>query len=546
MKENKKTGVLKSEVLIKSLIDMNRIVLFFLFFILLSADLSAQFTNIMISNTNDPEEISICINPKNPNEVVAGANLNNVYHSINGGASWSKAILAEPNTGVWGDPVIFTDTTGAFYYSHLSNPPFGSGSWVDRIVFQKSPDGGVSWNPGTYTGLNGSKVQDKEGIIVNQQTNEIYVTWTQFDVYGSDQPSDSSVILFSKSADGAQTWSTPIRISKDAGDCVDSDSTMEGAVPAVGPNGEIYVVWTGPNGLVFNKSLDDGLTWLPHETPITNVPGGWDYNISGLQRCNGLPQTICDLSAGPNRGTIYVNWTDQRNGTTDTDVWLIKSMDGGNSWVGPIRVNNDIPDHQQFLSWMDIDETNGNIYCTFYDRRNYAVGSQQTDVFLARSTDGGNSFSNYRINQNPFTPSPTVFFGDYIGISAYDNKILPAWMQYGSGTLSVWTTVIKDSVLSVEDPIQNETSSFCLEQNNPNPFSSTTWIKFNLKKPGLVDLFVYDVFGKRVAVLYSKEKFREGNYDYIFNASYYDLKTGIYYYSLNCDGTNVTKKMIIY
>lgn len=517
-----------------------------IFLVGLINNLEAQFTNVMISNTNDPEEISICINPKNSAQVVAGANLNNVYYSTNGGLSWIDGVLTEPNTGVWGDPIVFVDTAGSFYYSHLSYPPSSVGSWIDRIVFQKSVDGGATWGAGTFTGFNNYKPQDKEGIVVNQQTNAIYVTWTQFDDYGSSSPLDSSIIRFSKSMDGAQTWSMPVRISSDAGNCVDSDSTVEGAVPAVGPNGEIYVVWTGPNGLVFNKSLDDGVTWLTHETVITNVPGGWDYNISGLQRCNGLPQTICDLSNGPNRGTIYVNWTDQRNGTNDTDVWLVKSTDGGTTWSAPVRVNDDAPGHQQFLSWMDIDEANGNLYFVFYDRRNFPLSSQQTDVYLARSTDGGNTFTNYKINQNSFTPSPAIFFGDYIGISAYDNKILPAWMQYDSGTLSVWTAPIDEVSVGVIEPISNNHSQVCLEQNEPNPFNSTTWIKFNLKKPGTVDLFIYDVFGNKVATLYSNEKFKEGNYDYIFNAAGYNLKTGIYYYSLKCDGVMVTRKMVVY
>jgi hypothetical protein len=521
-----------------------RKVIFFFFLFSFASDAFAQFTNVMISNTNDPEEVSICINPKNPNQVVAGANIDNVYHSANGGATWISSVLTEPTTGVWGDPIIFVDTTGNFYYSHLSNPP--AGTWVDRIVFQKSLDGGNTWGPGTYTGLNNLKVQDKEGIVVNQLTNEIYVAWTQFDNYGSSSPSDSSVILFSKSSDGAQTWSTPVRISMEAGNCIDSDSTMEGAVPAVGPNGEIYVVWMGPDGMVFNKSLDNGITWLPHETSVITIPGGWDYNISGLQRCNGLPQTICDLSNGPNRGTIYVNWTDQRNGTTDTDVWLIKSDDGGDTWSSPIRVNTDLPGSQQFLSWMDIDETNGNLYCVFYDRRNYPSSSQKTDVYLARSVDGGNTFSDFKINQNFFTPSPAVFFGDYTGISVYDGKILPIWMQYGSGILSVWTAIMNDAMLGIEGAMVNQCSPACLEQNSPNPFNSTTWIKFNLKDPGKVDLSVYDVLGNKVAVLYENEEFNAGNFDYIFNAKNYGLNSGIYYYSLICDGAHVTKKMIIY
>ncbi len=508
--------------------------------------LSAQYPNVMISNTNDPEEVTIRINPKNTNQVVAGSNLDNVFRSNDGGVTWTQTFLTDPTNGVWGDPIVFTDTIGDFYYSHLSNPASG-GSWVDRIVFTKSTDGGATWWPnGTYTGLNGTKVQDKEGIVVNPITNEIYVTWTQFDAYGSSAPSDSSIILFSKSNDGGLTWSTPIRISKDAGDCVDSDNTMEGAVPCVGPAGEIYVVWAGPNGLVFNKSIDDGVTWMVQETAVTSMPGGWDYNIAGLQRCNGLPQTICDRSGGVNNGTIYVNWTDQRNGTTDTDVWFLKSTDGGTTWSTPVRVNDDVAGRQQFLTWMDVDKVTGNIYCVFYDRRNFSPTSQQTDVYMARSIDGGNTFSNYKINQTSFIPSPTVFFGDYTGISVYNNIVRPIWMAYSSSTLSVWTALIDGSAMGMDESQLNAYSPVNLEQNQPNPFSQTTWIKFQLKKSAHVNLEIFDVFGKKVATLYKNEEFHEGNYDYIFNATAYNLKAGIYYYSISSDEYTLTKKMIVY
>lgn len=511
---------------------------------LLPLNLHAQYTNVTISNFNDPEEVSICINPKNTNEMVAGANLDNVYHSSDGGATWNVGIISDPVTGVWGDPIVFCDTAGDFYYSHLANPP--AGSWVDRIVFQKSTTGGTSWNPATFTGLNGTKVQDKEGIVVNPVTNTIYVTWTQFDNYGSTAPGDSSIILFSKSTDAGATWSTPVRISSEAGNCVDSDSTMEGAIPMVGPSGEIYVIWTGPNGLVFNKSMDDGATWLPHETTITSMPGGWDYNISGLQRCNGLPQAICDLSHGPNRGTIYINWTDQRNGTGDTDVWLIKSTDGGMTWSAPIRVNNDPAGKQQFLTWMALDTVTDNLYCVFYDRRNYPSISQMTDVYLARSVDGGTTFQNVQINEFGFEPSPFVFFGDYIGISAVNNVVRPIWMAYDGSSLSVWTALVDGATVGVEEVHAAKSGALELEQNEPNPFGQITQIHFHLDRAAAVNLVVYDSFGKKVAQLYSNEQFNKGDYDYVFNADQAGLSSGVYFYSLSSDQQVQTKKMIIY
>jgi len=51
---------------------------------------------------------------------------------------------------------------------------------------------------------------------------------------------------------------------------------------------------------------------------------------------------------------------------------------------------------------MDIDQTNGNLYFVFYDRRTYT--DNQTDVYMAISTDGGTNFSNVKISESPFSP----------------------------------------------------------------------------------------------------------------------------------------------
>ena len=150
----------------------------------------AQHPNVLISASNAPNEPSICINPKNTNELVAGANLDNVYYSHNGGQNWKIADVS-CSWGIWGDPVIGVDTAGDFYFLHLSNPP--NGNWIDRIVIQKSTNAGVNWSNGAYTGLNGAKAQDKHWISVDPTTNALYVTWTQFDKYGTSNPTDSSV-----------------------------------------------------------------------------------------------------------------------------------------------------------------------------------------------------------------------------------------------------------------------------------------------------------------------------------------------------------------
>ena len=82
-------------------------------------------------------------------------------------------------------------------------------SHLDRIVCQKAIEIDKNFNNGTAPEPNGTKVQDKHWIVINPQTDEIYMTWTQFDAYDSVDPKDSSIIVFSKSSDDGNTWTSP-------------------------------------------------------------------------------------------------------------------------------------------------------------------------------------------------------------------------------------------------------------------------------------------------------------------------------------------------
>lgn len=397
-----------------------------------------------------PCEPSIAINPQNPLNIVAASVLNHTYYTTDGGKTWKIQTVDSP-LGVWGDPCVVADQNGHFYYFHLSNPTgkgWNSDDVLDRIVCQKSVDLGKSWSAGTGIGYRDSRHdQDKEWATIDPRNNHIYVAWTEFDKYKSTLPEDSSYILLSKSTDGADSWSDPVRINQKAGNCLDDDKTVEGAVPTTGPNGEVYVAWAFNDTIYFDRSEDGGETWLAQDLVVASQPGGWDFEIPGLSRCNGLPVTVCDISDGPHRGTIYVNWTDMRNGNKDVDVWIAKSTDGGNTWSEPIRVNNDAPGHQQFLTWLTIDQTTGYLYAVFYDRRHY--NDNRTDVYLAYSIDGGESFMNLKITEHPFLLGEGgPFFGDYNNIAAHKGKIYPVWTQVDEKKLSIWTARIMQEELA--------------------------------------------------------------------------------------------------
>lgn len=509
---------------------------FFLLFLFASQTATAQFENILIKES--PKEPSICINPKNTNELVAGANGDNFFYSHDGGLTWESGHLTS-SWGVWGDPCLVADTSGNFYYSHLSNT--GGSGWLDRIVIQKSTDGGQTWNDGSFTGLNEDKDQDKPWMAYDASPNSpfkgnLYVTWTEFDEYGSGEAQNRSRILCSMSNDGAETWNQPVEVSQYTGDCIDSDNTAEGAVPAIGPNGEVFTAWSLNDTIWFDRSLDGGLTWLAQDKIVAAQPGGWNYAVPGLFRCNGLPVTACDR----NTGTIYVNWTDQRNGTDDTDVFLAKSTDGGNTWSVPMRVNNDPPGRHNFLTWMAIDQTTGHLFFVFYDRRDYS--DWQTGVYLAYSTDGGETFANLKLSNLPFTPQPDKFFGDYTNIAVHDGQVHPIWERQVDGQASIWTAVLAYPV-GIESPdffaLQAKLGSY------PNPFADATTVSFNLAAEQQLTLTVHDVTGRQVGQLFTQKKYAPGAHEVRLDNAVLHLPAGLYFLKLSNGRATETCKVVV-
>ena len=385
-------------------------------------------------------EPSIAIDPKNPSIMAAGSILSDYYYSKDGGKTWKSSTL-KSSYGVYGDPVLMFDDRGRIYYFHLSN--YDKGEWLDRIVCQSANKVNGKFTDGSHTKPNGIKAQDKHWVAYDPENSIIYLTWTEFDEYESKKPEDSSRIVFARSLDRGASWTEPVRISYFNGDCLDNDFTVEGAVPAVGPNGELYITWTGPKGLVFQKSLDGGMTWMNREQVIAEHFGGWTINIPGIYRANGLPILHCDRSEGPNKGTLYLNWCDQKAGSDDTDVWLMKSTDGGETWSERIRVNQDGPGKHQFFTWMTVDQSSGYLYFVYYDRRNHP--GIETDVYAAISRDGGSTFQELKLTDTPFKPNQSQFFGDYLNIAAVDGVVRPIFPRSDNLEISLWVALINET-----------------------------------------------------------------------------------------------------
>jgi hypothetical protein len=409
----------------------------------------SKYKNIRIDRQEEgilsypPCEPSIAINPKNPANVVAGAILDRVYVSQDTGRTWVESTL-KSGLGVFGDPCIVASKKGHFYYLHLSDPKgsgWGSERLLDRIVCQMSKDGGNTWSSGGGMGENHPKDQDKEWAACSPNGNRVCATWTQFDAYESKKSGDESNILFSHSNCKAKKWKKAVQINEVPGDCLDGDNTVEGAVPAYGPKGELYVSWALGDTIFFDRSTDGGKTWLTKDIRAAQISGGWAQDIPGILRCNGMPVLMCDLSEGVGKGNLYITWSDTRNGADDTDIFFTSSSDGGNTWTPAKRINQDSAGKQQFFPWLAIDQSNGHLHIVYYDRRNYS--DNKTDVFLATSMDGGKTWTEEVISESPFDPDPTVFFGDYNNISAHNGIVRPIWTRCEKSKLSVWTALIQ-------------------------------------------------------------------------------------------------------
>jgi len=422
------------------------ILITFLIMIISSNILFSQYQNILISNQYNPNETFIAINPKNTNQIVAGSNIfyigsdtsiSGYYYSSNGGSSWNRGVLHSTVARPSGDPVVIVDTAGNFYFIQISNwniPP----AW-DKLLIMKSTNAGVNWSNGITFGKNGTKMQDKPWACVDWSNsiwrNNIYICWTQFDVYHSHNPLDSTVIMFTHSTDCGSTFSTPIRISRQGGNALDSALTVEGASPCTGPEGQIYVTWGGNNKVTFNKSNDGGINWLGNEITVSQTTV-WTF-----------PTTACDISNSSYRGNVYTCFDDCKIAANDRDVWISKSTNGGNNWNTPVRVNNDSSGNYQFFGSMCIDQTTGYLWVVYYDNRD--IPSYMYNVYVARSTDGGETFQNEKVSSTPFTSGG--FIGDYITIAAHNGHVRPMWTRQESSYDNIYTAVIDTFPKNVQE-----------------------------------------------------------------------------------------------
>ena len=110
--------------------------------------------------------------------------------------------------------------------------------------------------------------------------------------------------------------------------------------------------------------------------------------------------------------------------------------------------------------------------------------------------------------------------------------------EFGVSPLTVGTANV-----SMENAIPTEVN---LSQNYPNPFNPTTRIDYSVVSDGHMTLNVYDITGRLVSTLvdgYVDSGYHSAMWDGIDNNGKV-VAAGIYFYSLQSESSNMTRKMV--
>ncbi|CAN5634667.1 hypothetical protein BH10BAC5_BH10BAC5_01010 [soil metagenome] len=111
------------------------------------------------------------------------------------------------------------------------------------------------------------------------------------------------------------------------------------------------------------------------------------------------------------------------------------------------------------------------------------------------------------------------------------------WNFAESKVINITTSGVNNNSVVVND--------FKLLQNYPNPFNPSTNISFDMYKPGIVTLKVFDMNGKEKATLIDNKQYPSGNNNFSFDAGKYLLTSGLYFYKLESGSGSEIKKMML-
>lgn len=267
--------------------------------------------------------------------------------------------------------------------------------WIDSrlgdpdIYFNKSADGGVTWLVSDIRltdDIIPNRIQRYPQLAATPDGQRICVIWDD-QRYSPVGPSqDIDEPIYTISNDFGITWS-PNRSAKLGG--IPNQKQFHPTICAV-PDGTILMAWVDEDiGAAGDKA-----------TFFARIPSGSDLvdmnRVVGDKIGDnyfGAQDWKLDIAHDASTDTIYIVWADTRNNftgeNTAVDVFIDKSTDGGNTWGIDVKVNTDNTNTDQYHPTVEIGDS-GMVYVAYIDE-------QGTDPVVAfvKSYSAGMSFTGY-------------------------------------------------------------------------------------------------------------------------------------------------------
>jgi hypothetical protein len=393
-------------------------------------------------------------------------------YSTDGGLTFTGGgFVSANNKQLEGDPALAFGPNGTtLYYASM-----GRESGHHRIFVSPS----TSLSPvtfGTPVAISGftTGLQDKEFVAVDTTESSfrgrVYVAWTEF--RDGDSPNGRSQILFAASSSTTSLAFSATRALSPPVTEVPATRVNHGAMPAVAPNGDVYVVWgvftpgtaAAPQTIQIVRSTDGGATFENPDTADANPSKTIARVISTVGRMTsprppdpagipirtrGFPHIAIDQTpiGSPTRGNIYVVFqaTPLPPATARSQIFFTRSTDRGKTWDTPrsisngpaVTLNGDATQSDNWMPSIAVSPATGHIRVIFYSRREdpYNIDIR---VYDAGSTDGGLTWFNQPRSTTAFKPSTgydpklqgeagRAYMGDYISLVAAGSNFYAAW-----------------------------------------------------------------------------------------------------------------------
>ncbi|MDF1544804.1 MAG: hypothetical protein P1R58_06835 [bacterium] len=408
-----------------------------------------------------------------------------IGRSTDGGQTWIDSLIPA-SMMLYGfdskqsDPTMTVDAAGNYYMSILDYDAFGLTGGTS-LPFYKSTDKGVSWTgpfpiivPVPTDGI----FEDKQFITADRtggpHDGNLYCSWTRF--YNGPNR-----MLFVRSTDGGSTFHDSVVVGPQQTSSACGATVYDAgqfSIPIVGADGSVHVFWVGTRldsaSCSFYRSIkhvvsNDGGVSFTYEDNILDVSGYSTAN--GGINTYSQPVGEVDLTGGPFAGNMYIAFTnagdEDTNGNSDVD--FIVSRDNAVTWTDRIQANDaegsDAID--SFHPWLVVNDE-GVVIMVYYDQRLNGPTYNNFDLYAAYSFDGGETITSNRristVSSSPFdlasaaqdTPIPWIeqedgtrsptrmapragLIGEYIGLSAYHDKVNSVWTDSRDGNSECYT-----------------------------------------------------------------------------------------------------------